>query len=230
MQFNTPGTLHCGKQSLNRDRLPTGTRRSWLCRFRYYENIYRSRATDIAWARCYSRVRNSANSFVRDMPKYLRTSKMSVHGYPADKSIFLLQLETRLTEVTRRDSWHVPCRHRSRRCLSCWGAARCSWSRSLLLFHPSVRAPLLGDNTQFSDSSVSRGRSFCTISNRILRSMLVMFLWGKLWPVGECAFHIQLAKRTLRTSTMVASHLLSYYQLQKLSSPRATRWFGSHSS
>ena len=24
---------------------------------------------------------------------------MSVHGYPADKSIFLLQLETRLTEV-----------------------------------------------------------------------------------------------------------------------------------
>ena len=27
MQFNTPGTLHCGKLSLNRDRLPTGTRR-----------------------------------------------------------------------------------------------------------------------------------------------------------------------------------------------------------
>ncbi len=33
MQFNIPGTLHCGKLSLNRDRLPTGTRRPWLCRF-----------------------------------------------------------------------------------------------------------------------------------------------------------------------------------------------------
>ena len=33
MQFNTPGTLHCGKLSLNRDRLPTGTRRSWRSRF-----------------------------------------------------------------------------------------------------------------------------------------------------------------------------------------------------
>ena len=32
------------------------------------------------------RVPNSANPFVRDMPKLIRTSKMSVH--PADKSIF----------------------------------------------------------------------------------------------------------------------------------------------
>ena len=39
MQFNTPGTLHCGKLSLNRDRLPTGTRRSWLCRFKQAVNI-----------------------------------------------------------------------------------------------------------------------------------------------------------------------------------------------
>ena len=30
---------------------------------------------------------------------------MSVHGYPADKSIFLLQLEIWLPEVTKRDSW-----------------------------------------------------------------------------------------------------------------------------
>ena len=37
---------------------------------------------------CSCRVRNKANPFVRDMPKYLRTSQMSVHGYPADKSIF----------------------------------------------------------------------------------------------------------------------------------------------
>ena len=29
------------------------------------------------------------------------------------QSIFLLQLENRLTEVTRRDSWLVPCRHRN---------------------------------------------------------------------------------------------------------------------
>ena len=33
MQFNTPGTLHCGKLSLNCDRLPTGTRRSWRSSF-----------------------------------------------------------------------------------------------------------------------------------------------------------------------------------------------------
>ena len=39
-----------------------------------------------------------------------------------------LQLATRLTEVTRR---HAPSRHTSRRCLSCWCAARCSWSRSV---------------------------------------------------------------------------------------------------
>ena len=45
-----------------------------------------------------------------------------------------LQLATRLTEVTRR---HAPSRHRSRQCISCWRAARCSWSRSLI---PRVRA------------------------------------------------------------------------------------------
>ena len=35
---------------------------------------------------------------------------MSVHGYPADKSIFLLQLEIRLTKVTKRQLavWRVP--------------------------------------------------------------------------------------------------------------------------
>ena len=59
------------------------------------------------------------------MPKYLRTCQMSVHGYPADMSIFL-QLATRLTEVTRR---HAPSRHRSRQCISCWRSARCSCHR-----------------------------------------------------------------------------------------------------
>ena len=105
-------------------------------------------------------------------------------------SPFLLQLETRLTEITRRDSWHVPGSHRSRRCLSCWHAARCSWSRSLLLFHPSVRAPFLGDNTR----SASLGRCFCASSDRLLGSMFVVFLGGRLGPVGACAFHTQPAK------------------------------------
>ena len=58
--------------------------------------------------------------------------------------------------------------------------------------------------------------------------MLVIFLRCRLWSVGACAFHIQLAKRTLRTSTNVASHLFSFYQLQKVSSPCATTWYGLH--
>ena len=45
---------------------------------------------------------------------------MSVHGYPADMSIFCnLQLGFN-TEVTRR---HAPIRHRSRQCISCWRGA-----------------------------------------------------------------------------------------------------------
>ena len=36
---------------------------------------------------------------------------------------------TRLTGVTRRDA---PSRYKSRQCISCWRAARCSWSRSLI--------------------------------------------------------------------------------------------------
>ena len=39
MQFNTPGTLHCGKVSLNRDRLHTRTRRSWRSRFKQVEQF-----------------------------------------------------------------------------------------------------------------------------------------------------------------------------------------------
>ena len=35
-----------------------------------------------------TRARNSANLCVQDMPKYLRTCQMFVHGYPADMSIF----------------------------------------------------------------------------------------------------------------------------------------------
>ena len=154
-----------------------------------------------------NRVRNSANPFVRDMPKYLRTSQMSIHGYPADKSI-LFQLETRLTEVTRRESWDVPCRHISIPCLSSWRAVRCSWSRSLLLFHPSVRTSLLGDNTRCFQRPVAVSvpwTKFLPSSNRLLGSMLVIFLRGGLWPVGACAFHIQPAKRTFRSSIKTCS-------------------------
>ena len=89
------------------------------------------------------RVRNSANPFVQDLPKYLRIVKCPYMVVRRTSPLFLLQLWTMLTEVTR-DSWHVPCRHRSRRCFSCWRAARCSWSSSRLVFHPSVRVPLLG--------------------------------------------------------------------------------------
>ena len=46
-----------------------------------------------------SRVRNKANPFVRDMPKFLRTSQMSVHGYPADKSIFYCNLKLGLLKL-----------------------------------------------------------------------------------------------------------------------------------
>ena len=112
---------------------------------------------------------------------------MSVHGYPADKSI-LLQLETRLTEVTRRE--------------------RCSWSRSLLLFHTSVRASLLGDNMRCFQRPLAvsvQWTQFLRSSNRLLGSMLVIFLRGGLWPAGACAFHIQPAKRTLRSSTRTCS-------------------------
>ena len=44
------------------------------------------------------------------------------------------QFEIRLTEITKRQLavWHVPCRHRWRRCVSCWRAAGCSWSHSPL--------------------------------------------------------------------------------------------------
>ena len=79
-----------------------------------------------------------------------------------------------------------------------------------------------------SNLPASRGRSFCRSSNRLLDSVSVMFLRARGWPVGACAFHIQPSKRTLRMSTKLAFVYRSY-QLQKLPSPCATRWFGLHS-
>ena len=99
---------------------------------------------------------------------------------------------------------------------------------------------VLSDNTRFleSGSRVSKSASApCTqflpqFKYRPLGSVLVMFLRARRWPVGACTFHIQPAKRTLRMTAKVTgrrrSLLLSFYQLQKLSSPCATRWFGLH--
>ena len=53
----------------------------------------------------------------------------NVRGWLSGGHVHFLQLATRLTEVTRT---HAPSRHRSRRCLACWRAARCSWSPSLI--------------------------------------------------------------------------------------------------
>ena len=73
------------------------------------------------------------------------------------------------------------------------------------------QSPFLGDNTmffewglRFSNLPASRGRSFCRSSNRLLGSMLVMFLRPRRWPVAPCAFHVQPTKRTLRMSTNLA--------------------------
>ena len=57
---------------------------------------------------------------------------------------------------------------------------------------------------RFTNLSASHGRGFCGSSNRLLGSMLVMFLRASRWKVGACAFHIKPAKRTLRMSTKLA--------------------------
>ena len=83
---------------------------------------------------------------------------------------------------------------------------------------------------RFTNLSAFPGRSFCGSSNRLLGSLLVMFLGARHWQVGACVFHIQPAKRTLRMSTKLAflPRLLSFYQLQKLFPPCATGRFGWH--
>ena len=87
---------------------------------------------------------------------------MSVHGYPADKSIFYcnlklgllkLQEETAGTSHADIDQDDVS--------LAGSGVLQGSVGRAVLtvLFHTRVRAPLLGDNTRFSNPSASRGGS-----------------------------------------------------------------------
>ncbi len=94
------------------------------------------------------------------MPKYLRTSQLSVHGYPADKSIFYCNLKLgllKLQEETAGTS-HADIDQDN---VSLAGVLQGAVGRAVLtlLFHPSVRAPLLGDNTRFSNPSASRGGS-----------------------------------------------------------------------
>ena len=73
-----------------------------------------------------------------------------------------------------------------------------------------------------ANSLPSRGRSFCDSSNRLLGSLVDMFLRAKRWQVGACVFHIQPAKRTLRMSTFILPELC-----RKCPPPCATIWFGS---
>ena len=75
------------------------------------------------------RVRNSANPCVRDMSKSLRTCQMSVHGYPVDMSIFC-NLQLGLLELQEETPQADINQDNVIQCISCWRAARCSWSRS----------------------------------------------------------------------------------------------------
>ena len=57
----------------------------------------------------------------------------NVRAWLSGGHVHFLQLATRLTGVTRRDA---PSRYKPRQCISCWRAARRSWSRSR---YPRVR-------------------------------------------------------------------------------------------
>ena len=97
----------------------------------------------------HDRVRNRANPCVRDMPKYLRTCQMSVHGYPADMSIFCnlqlgllkLQEDTPQADIDQ-DNLYLA------------GVMQGAVGRSLIprARPPWSRVPLLGDNMRFSET------------------------------------------------------------------------------
>ena len=74
----------------------------------------------------------------------------NVRAWLSGGHVHFLQLATRLTGVTRRDA---PSRYKSRQCISCWCAARCSWSRSR---YPSVRAVVGRYYAVFTRSQVGR--------------------------------------------------------------------------
>ena len=62
-------------------------------------------------------------------PRHVKMSPdmSNVRAWLSGGHVHFLQLATRLTGVTRRDA---PNRYKSRQCISCWRAARCSLSRS----------------------------------------------------------------------------------------------------
>ena len=130
-------------------------------------------------------------------------------------SPFLLQLETRLTEINLQEETvgtsHADIDRQDDVSLAGMLQGALVAGRAVCYCFTPVFTPFLGDNTWFSNLSASHGRSFCVSSNRFPGSTLVIFLRGRLWLVGACACHIQPAKPTLRTSTKVASHLLSFY-------------------
>ena len=59
-------------------------------------------------------------------PRHVKISPdmSNVRAWLSGGHVHFLQLATRLTGVTRRDA---PSRYKSRQCISCWRAARCSW-------------------------------------------------------------------------------------------------------
>ena len=108
---------------------------------------------------------------------------------------------------------------------------------------PCSHVPLLGDNTRFSDTwhdrkaggvgsnrgrvrsrdvsgrrfpnpSASRGRRFCSSWNRLLCSMLIMFLRARCCLVGAFAVHIQPAKQTMRITNWSWRHTFWYIRVQ----------------
>ena len=78
MQFNTPGTLHCGKLSLNRNRLPAWTRRSWRCSFKQFRFIVRLKLTIVLILGASISVISLAAS--SDPQAHLVTSRTALHG------------------------------------------------------------------------------------------------------------------------------------------------------
>ena len=143
---------------------------------------------------------------------------MSVHGYPADMSIFCnlqlgllkLQEDTPQADIDQDN-------------VSLAGVMQGAVGRSLIprARHPCSRVPLLGDNMRFSETSGTQsGRVWTPFSqsfsvswtqilqcswNWLLCSMLVMFLRARCWLVGAFAVHIQPATwNELRESQTLA--------------------------
>ena len=88
---------------------------------------------------------------------------------------------------------------------------------------------ILGDITRFfetghvfSNLSASRGRSFCDSSNRLLGSLLVIFLRDRRWPVGACILSYSTGK-----TNSVNEHFRFTSCRNCPPHVRATRWFSS---